>query len=293
MTPAWTGRFAPSPTGELHLGTARTALLAWARARAAGGRFLLRIEDLDQPRCVPGAEAAILRDLAWLGIDWDAEPMRQSRRLERYGEALEALKRAGRAFPCTCTRKEIEAVASAPHGDEGPPYPGSCRNAPSHPQRAPAWRFRMDEAEAFDDRLCGPQPGLRDDFVLRRADGAFSYQLACAVDDAEQGVTEACRADDLLGSASRQQALLKALGLPVPAWAHAPLLLGRDGQRLSKRHGSVSIAAFREAGWPPQALAGRLAASLGLAEPGEALGASAWPARMGRALRPAALDLEP
>lgn len=258
MSP-YTGRFAPSPTGALHLGTARTALIAWKRARAAGGRFLLRFEDLDAPRVVAGAEAAMIEDLRWLGLDWDGAPLRQSGRLALYQAALDSLKASGRAYPCTCSRKEIEASASAPHGDEGPAYPGSCRAGVTHPGRAPSWRFRMDAPEPFADGVCGSQTGLQDDFVLQRADGVFSYQLACAVDDAAQGVTEAVRADDLLGSASRQQALHKALGQASPAWYHVPLLLGSDGQRLSKRHGSVSVAAYREAGWTAQRLRDLLA----------------------------------
>jgi glutamyl-tRNA synthetase len=287
------GRFAPSPTGALHLGTARTALLAWARARGAGGRFLLRIEDIDAPRVQAGAEAALLADLRWLGLDWDEEPVRQSERAALYAEALEALKRSGQAYPCTCSRKEVEAAASAPHGEDGALYPGTCRAGLSHPERVPAWRFRMDAPEPFTDGACGPQGGLADDFVLQRADGVFSYQLACAVDDAAQGVSEAVRAADLLGSASRQQALLKALGRPVPAWYHVPLLLGADGQRLSKRHGSISVAAFREAGWSPARLGGLLAASLGWAEEGEALEPRDWLKRLERPIRPRAVPLQP
>lgn len=288
----YTGRFAPSPTGALHLGTARTALVAWARARAAGGRFLLRLEDIDAPRVQAGSEAKLLEDLRWLGIDWDEAPVRQSERGALYQGALDALKASGRAYPCTCSRKEVEAAASAPHGEDGPAYPGTCRHGLSHPERTPAWRFRMDAPEAFTDGLRGPQAGLADDFVLQRADGVFSYQLACAVDDAAQGVTEAVRADDLLGSASRQQALLKALGRPVPAWYHVPLLLGPDGQRLSKRHGSVSVAAYREAGWSAARLGGRLAASLGWAAADEALAAKDWIGRVGRTLKVGPLALE-
>jgi glutamyl-tRNA synthetase len=276
----------------LHLGTARTALVAWARARAAGGRFLLRLEDIDAPRVQAGSEAALMEDLRWLGIDWDEAPVRQSGRGALYQAALDALKASGRAYPCTCSRKEVEAAASAPHGEDGPLYPGTCRGGLSHPERTPAWRFRMDAPEPFDDGLRGPQAGLADDFVLQRADGVFSYQLACAVDDAAQGVTEAVRADDLLGSASRQQALLKALGRPAPAWYHVPLLLGPDGQRLSKRHGSVSVAAFRAAGWSAARLGGRLAASLGWAADDEPLAAPDWMARVGRAVQARALSLE-
>ena len=238
---SYRGRFAPSPTGLLHLGTARTALLAWRRARQQKGAFFLRIEDLDAPRVVEGAEAALLRDLAWLGIDWDEAPLVQSRRLPLYQAALDQLTASGRAYPCTCSRKEIASIASAPQGDEGPVYPGVCREAPSHPGRPAAWRFRSEN-----------DPG--GDFVMKRADGVFSYQLACAVDDAAMGITEVVRGEDLKPSDLRQSALLKALGHPVPAYLHAPLMLGPDGERLSKRHGSVALAELREQGHSPEML---------------------------------------
>jgi glutamyl-tRNA synthetase len=288
----YTGRFAPSPTGALHLGTARTALLAWARARAAGGRFLLRIEDLDQPRTVAGAEAAILQDLRWLGLDWDGEPVRQSERAQLYADALERLRREGRAFACSCSRREVEQSASAPHDENGVRYPGTCRQAPLHPGRPLAWRFRMDAPEPLTDLACGPYAGIQDDFVLRRAEGGFNYQMACAVDDLLQGVSEVVRGVDLLGSASRQQALHKALGAPPPLWYHVPLLEGPDGFRLSKRHGSISVAAYREAGWSPQRLGGLLAASLGWAGDGEAMQAAGWIGRVGRPLQPRRVPLD-
>jgi glutamyl-tRNA synthetase len=270
------GRFAPSPTGALHLGTARTALLAWARARRASGRFLLRLEDLDAPRVRAGAAQGLLEDLRWLGLDWDAGPgggggpWEQSRRLASYQDALQALHAKGALFACSCSRRDLEGSASAPHGEDGVLYPGRCR-AGAQAGRPWAWRLRMGGPEAFDDAWQGPQAGLQDDFVVRRADGVFSYQLACAVDDAAMGVTEVVRGRDLLGSASRQQALLKALGLPVPAWAHAPLLLGPDGARLAKRHGAVSVAAFRQAGFSPGRLRGLLASTLGWSGPHEEL----------------------
>jgi glutamyl-tRNA synthetase len=290
----YVGRFAPSPTGALHLGTARTALLAWARARAAGGRFELRMEDLDAPRVRPGSEASILEDLRWLGLDWDGPILRQSARTALYAAALEALKLAGRAYPCTCSRKEVEAAVRAPHAeDEGPAYPGTCRRGVSHPDRRAAWRFRMDAPEPWVDGRLGPQPGLADDFVLCRADGVFSYQLACAVDDAEQGVTEVVRAEDLAGSASRQQALLKALGRAHPAWWHGPLLRGPDGARLSKRHASIGVAAFRKAGWSPERLGGLLAASLGWTALGEEVPARAWIAWVDRPIVESPVPLSP
>ena len=245
LNAGYRGRFAPSPTGALHLGTARAALLAWQRARQAGGRFVLRIEDIDSPRVVAGSQAALLQDLRWLGLDWDEGPdvggphgpYVQSQCLDRYQAALDRLKAAGLAYPCTCSRKEIAGIASAPHGEDGPPYTGACRQGPSHPERPAAWRFKMADPA--------------DDFVLQRADGVFAYQLACAVDDAATGITEVVRAEDLRSSAGRQSALLQALGLPVPAYWHLPLLLGPDGQRLAKRNGAKPIAAYREEGRSP------------------------------------------
>jgi glutamyl-tRNA synthetase len=232
--PGYCGRFAPSPTGQLHLGTARTALLAFKRARAAGGRFLIRIEDLDSPRVVAGSAQSMLKDLAWLGIDWDDEPLVQSRNLARYEAALQTLKDAGKIYPCSCTRKEIALSASAPHGEDGPPYGGLCREKPQDPGRPLSWRFRVE--------------GEYGDFVVRRADGVFAYQLACAVDDAESGVTEVVRGEDLRSSAARQAAIIRALGHEAPAYLHAPLLTGPDGSRLSKRLGSVAISELRAAG---------------------------------------------
>jgi glutamyl-tRNA synthetase len=232
------GRFAPSPTGLLHLGTARAALVAWQRARRAGGTLVLRLEDLDAPRVVPGSAEALLEDLHWLGLDWDEGPHRQSQRLGLYQEALERLKLQGLAYPCTCSRKEIAGIASAPHGDEGPPYTGVCRQGPRHPGRPAAWRFKMAD--------------FADDFVLQRSDGIFAYQLACAVDDGLMGITEVLRGEDLRSSAPRQAALLTALGFPVPAYVHVPLVLGADGQRLAKRNGALPIRELRGAGMSPQ-----------------------------------------
>lgn len=233
MSP-YVGRFAPSPTGFLHLGAARTALLAYRRARAMGGKFLLRVEDLDRPRVVPGSLESMLEDLGWLGVQWDAEPLIQSQNLPRYEAALEKLKASGTIFPCSCSRKEVAESASAPHGEEGPAYPGTCRGRPPQAGRPLAWRFRFD--------------GPGGDFVVSRADGVIAYQLATAVDDAESGITEVVRGEDLRGSAPRQKAVIEALGFKAPAYLHAPLMLGPDGQRLSKRHGSIAIAEFRKAG---------------------------------------------
>ncbi|HEX5724511.1 MAG TPA: tRNA glutamyl-Q(34) synthetase GluQRS [Longimicrobiaceae bacterium] len=278
------GRFAPSPTGSLHLGNARTALLAWLHARAAGGRFLLRVEDLDAGRVRPGVMEAQLAELRWLGIDWDEgpdvggphAPYVQSRRTEGYEAALRALEAQGLLFACGCSRKDIAAAASAPHaGEEGPRYPGTCRAGPARPGEAPAaLRLRVEPGEVcFDDgvqgRRCFEPAAETGDFVVRRKDGVAAYQLAVVVDDAAMGVTHVVRGADLLSSTARQLLLYRALGLEPPAFLHVPLLLGEDGERLAKRHGAVSLAELRAAGADPRAVAGWLAASCGLAAPGE------------------------
>lgn len=237
----------------------------------------MRLEDLDRPRVRQGAAEAIYDDLRWLGLDWDEGPDRggpfgpytQSERFDFYGDALEVLRAGGHLYPCTCTRKEIRTLASAPHGvdDEGPIYPGLCRDGPRRPERSASSRFRMPSpSPGFDDALHGwVGPGLTEgDFVVRRSDGLFAYQLAVVVDDAAMAVTEVVRGDDLLTSTPRQIALYRALGYPEPGWLHVPLVLGPDGKRLSKRHGAVAVADYREAGWPPERLVGWLAASLGL-----------------------------
>ncbi len=283
------GRYAPSPTGPLHLGNARTALLSWLAARASGASYIMRVEDLDGPRVRPGMEARILEELRWLGLDWDegpdvggpSGPYRQSERMDRYAAALERLRAAGAVYPCFCSRAEIAAAAQAPHGpgDEGPRYPGTCRAlAPEEArrraaQRRPAWRFRVPDGEvAFDDGVHGPQ--RRDvsaetgDFVVARADGIPAYQLAVVVDDAAMGVEEVVRGDDLLGSTARQLLLYRALALPAPVFAHVPLVNGEDGARLAKRHGALSLGELRERGADPRAVVGLLAASAGLCAPG-------------------------
>ena len=267
------GRFAPSPTGRSHLGTARTALVAWLRARSEHGVLVMRIEDLDEPRVVPGAAQAILDDLRWLGLDWDEGPdvggplgpYTQRERLDRYGAAIERLEAAGVLFRCTCTRKELAGSRSAPHAEE-PIYPGTCRHGPSHPERTPALRFRLDAPPTFVDALRGPSgPGLgAGDFVVRRADGLYTYQLAVSVDDLQMEITEVVRADDLLDSTPRQIALLRALGADPPAYLHVPLVLGADGERLGKRHGSLAISELRARGVCAERIVALLARSLGL-----------------------------
>ncbi len=270
------GRFAPSPTGELHLGNLRTALLAWLFSRAAGARFLLRMEDLDEGRVRERHYAGQLDDLRALGLDWDGEVVRQSERIVLYETALEQLADAGRIYECWCTRAEISAAPSAPHGDlpEGA-YPGTCRDlsgAEREARRAQgrpaALRLRAGaETVAFEDLLRGPGSGRVDDFVLRRGDGAIAYQLAVVVDDAAQGVDLVVRGADLLDSTPRQILLARLLGqVQLPDFAHVPLVLGPDRARLAKRHGPVTLAERPEG---PGAVLSMLAASLGLAEPGE------------------------
>jgi glutamyl-tRNA synthetase len=264
------GRFAPSPTGPLHLGSLRTALVAWLFARSQRARFLVRIEDLDPQRSRTEFEAGQLADLEALGIDWDEPPIRQSERLERYEQALAELEAMGRLYPCFCTRAEIRDAASAPHDDmpEGA-YPGTCRELTAAERRAradegrpAALRVRADgERISFEDRLLGPSGGAVDDFVLRRADGVPAYQLAVVIDDAAQGIGEVVRGADLADSTPRQILLARLLGLAIPRYAHVPLVLGADGARLAKRHGSATLA---DRGEPVAQTVALLAASLGL-----------------------------
>jgi glutamyl-Q tRNA(Asp) synthetase len=238
-TVTYRGRFAPSPTGALHFGSLVAALAGWLDARASGGQWLLRIEDLDTPRNRPGADAAILRTLEALGLHWDGAVRVQSLQADAYRAALDALVAAGHAYPCTCTRTEV-AAAAARTGIEGPIYPGTCRDGLPPGRSARAWRVRVDDrAIGFDDRIRGRivQHLEHDigDFVVHRADGIFAYQLAVVVDDAAQGVTDVVRGADLLDSTPRQLWLQHLLGLPVPRHAHLPLALNADGQKLSKQ----------------------------------------------------------
>ncbi len=274
----------------MHLGNARTALLAWLDARARGGVFLVRVEDLDRARVVAGAEARGLDDLRWLGLDWDEgpdvggphAPYRQSERADLYDDAITRLLAAGRAFPCACSRADVARAASAPHADddEGPRYAGTCRGrsraeveARAAAQgRAPAIRFdgRGDEI-SFVDGVRGvvePDAAGVDDFVIRRADGTAAYQLAVVVDDAAMGITRVVRGDDLLRSTPRQLALYAALGLAPPAFAHVPLVLAPGGERLAKRTRPVAIADLRARGVSPEVVVGALAASAGLVASG-------------------------
>ena len=260
------GRFAPSPTGTLHLGNLRTALLAWLFARSAGSPFLVRMEDLDAGRVRPGSAAEQLADLAAIGVDWDGEVVFQSARTALYEAALARLD----TYECFCTRAEIRAAASAPHGPVGA-YPGTClrltdaeRAAKRAAGREPALRVRADAARVgFTDRLMGDFESVVDDFVVRRNDGAIAYNLAVVVDDAAQGVEEVVRGADLVDSTPRQLFLARALGLPEPAYAHVPLVLGADGARLAKRHGDVTLRSVS-----PAAARAWMLRSLGLVEGG-------------------------
>ena len=245
------GRFAPSPTGPLHLGSLRTALVAWLMARSQGARFLVRIEDLDPQRSRREYESIQLADLRALGIDWDEEPVRQSERGLLYDDALAKLQAAGRLYPCFCTRAEIREAASAPHGElpDGF-YPGTCSDISEAERRRRvesgerfALRLRADgERIAWQDRLTGEQSGLVDDFVVVRADGVHAYQLAVVVDDAAQGIGEVVRGADLAESTPRQILLQRLLELPTPSYAHVPLVLGSSGARLAKRDGGATLA---------------------------------------------------
>jgi glutamyl-tRNA synthetase len=269
------GRFAPSPTGPLHLGNLRTALLAWLFARSAGARFLVRVDDLDRSRVRPGVVEAQLSDLRAIGLDWDGSVVRQSERMGLYEEAIAGLDAVGLLYPCYCTRAEIRAAASAPHGiSASDRYPGTCRGLTAAQRaereaagRPPALRVRSgDVCVAFEDRLLGRFEEIVDDFVVRRNDGTPAYQLAVVVDDAAQGIAEVVRGADLADSTPRQILLARLLGLPEPAYAHVPLVLGPGGQRLAKRHGAVALS-DREEG--PEEARSWMARTLGLAEAGE------------------------
>jgi glutamyl-tRNA synthetase len=295
------GRYAPSPTGLIHVGNARTALVAWLSVRAQGGRFILRLEDLDPPRILPGMAAAALEDLAWLGLDWDEgadvggpyAPYVQSRRSGFYEEALSDLAAHGRLFPCRRSRKDLESLASAPHGSESrdaiTPYPAGFRpdrleedwlerlRRSGRPDAA--LRFLVhDRPVEWRDRVYGPRSERVDqtvgDFVLKRRDGLYAYQLAVVVDDLLMEITEVVRGADLLGSTARQIQLVEALGGAPPIYAHVPLVVNAQGEKLSKRDAGLTLRALRGSGVRPETLVGWLARSLGLLERPEAIPAA-------------------
>jgi glutamyl-Q tRNA(Asp) synthetase len=275
------GRFAPSPTGPLHFGSLVAAVGSYCMVRRGGGRWLLRMDDLDLPRVAPGAADDILRTLEALGFSWDGPVVWQSRRAEAYGEALERLRQQGQLYDCACSRREI--LASAPHpGEEGPVYPGTCRQGLPAGRSPRAVRIRVpDRTIVFNDGVLGRYAqnlaGEVGDFVLRRADGMYAYQLAVVVDDAASGVNQVVRGADLLASTPRQIFLLESLALEVPDYFHLPLVLNSDGSKLSKRHadddcpdvwrgGGLLCKALRWLGQP-------VPVELGLAPPAEVL---AW-----------------
>jgi glutamyl-tRNA synthetase len=288
------GRYAPSPSGDLHLGNLRTALLAWLFARAGGGNFVLRIEDLDQPRVRPGATQRMLDDLHWLGLDWDEgpdcggpyAPYVQSERRAIYSDYLQRLCAADLVYPCYCSRAEVAQaarIASAPQqgAEEGPRYPGTCRTLTQQQRaayeaagRRPALRFRVDDERVvtFHDLIEGTVTqhvqSAVGDFIVCRSDGIFAYQFAVVVDDGLMRINQVVRGADLLSSTARQILLFEALGFPPPTFAHVPLLLDEQGKRLAKRTQSAGLAPLRAAGASSEQIVGRLAASCGLVAPG-------------------------
>jgi len=265
------GRFAPSPSGHLHLGNAYTALLSWLQVRAGGGQFLLRIEDLDSARCRAEYLDSLRRDLEYLGLYWDEEPIFQSLRQEAYAEALSALQRQGLTYPCFCSRSEISRAASAPHGvaDDGPRYPGTCSAlGPEQARerarkRNPATRFRADpDFTEFVDEVQGRRvEDVRSqvgDFVICRNDRVASYQLAVVIDDAYSRISHVFRGADLLSSTARQIQLYRALGLSPPRFAHVGLVVSPEGARLAKREGPLSVSQLRSLGVEPARIVGLL-----------------------------------
>ena len=300
------GRLAPSPTGGLHLGHARTFLVAWLAARSRGGRIVYRVEDLDAGRARAEAVAGAMADLRWLGLDWDHGPdvggpdgpYVQSERQGIYADTLDRLKAAELVYPCTCTRADIARAASAPHAeDEGPTYPGTCAgrsaaDADGLPDGF-AWRFRVPAGSvAWDDRLRGrvelDPARLGGDFVVGRQGVGAGYQLAVVVDDAAMGVTEVVRGDDLIPSTPRQLLLYRALGSDPPGFAHVPLAVAADGRRLAKRDGAPKLATLRESGVDPRRLVGLLARSCGWSDQIEPSAPADWLARFDLAALPAA-----
>ena len=287
------GRYAPSPTGPLHYGNLRTALLCWLQVRLADGKFILRIDDLDQPRNKTGSLKNIIADLKWLGIDWDIGPhvksiksaYQQSERTPLYNDAFTVLKKAGLIYPCSCSRKDIDLALSAPHTNDNPGiYPGICRPRTDRTVSTKtktnlvdyAWRFTVaNQTIEFNDQFYGQFSQRLEsevgDFVIKRKDGLFAYQLATVVDDALMGVTDVLRGSDLIDSTPRQIALFKALGFKPPQFWHVPLMTDSQENRMSKREGSESIHQWREENKSAEQLVGQLASSAGLIDYNEAV----------------------
>jgi glutamyl-tRNA synthetase len=292
------GRFAPSPTGPLHLGNLRTALAAWLFARSTSSRFIVRMEDLDPVTSSPAHEDAQLADLAALGLDWDGPVVCQSERLNLYRDAISQLTAAGLVYPCWCSRREIAEASQAPNRPDLPDgaYPGTCRELSSEQRKAkqdsgrpPALRLRaQQQTRSFVDAIHGPTSGLVDDVVLARADGMPAYNLAVVVDDALQGVKQVVRGDDLLTSTPRQILLGELLNLPSQNYAHVPLVINAQGNRLAKRDGSVTLADQLTLGRNPQQVHEILAESLGIAmKPGMS------PTDVAKVFHPMAIPLRP
>ncbi len=296
------GRFAPSPTGPLHVGNLRTAVLAWLFARSSGGRFVVRVEDLDPAARREELVRSQLADLADLGLGHDGPIIRQSDTdvRARHDDAVATLDARGLLYPCWCSRREIAEAASAAHGPlpEGA-YPGTCRDlstderadrAAEKPDKSPSLRIRSGEPlVGIVDRLHGEHAAIVDDFVVRRGDGVPAYNLAVVLDDAHQGIEEVVRGDDLLAGTPRQAWLHDVLGLPRPAYTHVPLVHGPDGERLAKRHGSVTLDELRAEGWTVERVLGWVGTTLGLAAPGEELGGDDLLARFD----PASVPVDP
>lgn len=289
------GRFAPTPSGRMHLGNVFSCLMAWLSVRSAGGRLVMRIEDLDPRAQNPEAAALLLDDLRWLGLAWDEGPYYQSQRGELYASVISSLTDRGLTYPCFCTRSELHA-ATAPHASDGTYlYQGTCRGltakqvAERSMTRPPATRLMVPAADdpsgciEFTDLAYGPQREVLaqecGDFLLRRSDGVVAYQLAVVVDDGEMGVTQVVRGRDLLGSAARQTWLSRLLGYEPPTFGHVPLLIAPDGRRLSKRERDLDMGALRERFGRPENLLGALASSVGMAEEGEPVSAEDLVAR--------------
>lgn len=276
----YTGRLAPSPTGLLHLGHARTFLVAWWRARLGGGRLLMRLEDLDGPRAKPEMAAAALEDLRWLGLDWDGEDYVQSSGLAEIEAAAARLEMSGLAYACVCSRGDVRAAQSAPQqGEAEPRYPGTCRDkyasvaaAQAETGKAAGLRLRVPDGNVVvKDELSGEHvfdvQAEVGDFLIAKRDHAPAYQLAVVVDDARQGVTEVVRGEDLLASSARQRLLQQALGLPAVRYVHVPLVLDEEGRRLAKRHDDLSLRELREGGTDPRAIVAWAARSCGIGCP--------------------------
>ncbi|MFN3601491.1 MAG: tRNA glutamyl-Q(34) synthetase GluQRS [Dietzia sp.] len=273
IPPRGAGRYAPSPSGDLHLGNLRTAVVAWVLARDSGREFRMRVDDLDTTRARPGVAERQLEDLAAIGIDWDGQIMWESERSDAYAAAADRLAERGLVYECYCSRREIAEAPRAPHSPPGS-YPGTCRDLPEAeraqrrdalgPGRVPALRLRAGVPElTVDDLAQGPYTGVVDDVVLRRGDSVWAYNLAVVVDDADQGVDQVVRGEDLLSSTPRQAYLAELLGLARPEYAHVPLAVNAAGERLAKRDGAVTLADLAEEGTTTRAAVARIVASLG------------------------------